>query len=63
MKRGIRCKVFHAQIPKQERIQALEDWKAGRVECIVATIAFGMGRRRAATDLTVRALTTLMSGT
>jgi bloom syndrome protein len=26
-----------------KRNSALDDWKEGRVECIVATIAFGMG--------------------
>lgn len=37
------AKAFHAKLPVYKRNEALDDWKSGRVECIVATIAFGMG--------------------
>lgn len=33
---------FHAHMTDERRTQVLELWKKGLVECIVATIAFGM---------------------
>ncbi|WOO84796.1 ATP-dependent DNA helicase Q5 [Vanrija pseudolonga] len=41
--RGIKAKPFYASLPLSKREETLDDWKAGKVECIVATIAFGMG--------------------
>lgn len=56
---GIKAKAFHAKLSDAERSQLLDDWKAGLLECMVATIAFGMVRfgrrdknRFAAADLT-----------
>ncbi|GMK55558.1 hypothetical protein CspeluHIS016_0206140 [Cutaneotrichosporon spelunceum] len=40
---GISALPFHAKLSTHKRNEALDDWKDGRVECIVATIAFGMG--------------------
>ncbi|CAK9781427.1 ATP-dependent DNA helicase [Cutaneotrichosporon oleaginosum] len=40
---GISAMPFHAKLSAHKRNQALDDWKEGKVECIVATIAFGMG--------------------
>ncbi|BEJ15900.1 hypothetical protein CspHIS471_0505050 [Cutaneotrichosporon sp. HIS471] len=40
---GISALPFHAKLSTHKRNAALDDWKEGRVECIVATIAFGMG--------------------
>lgn len=40
---GISAKPFYAKLPEYKRHEALDDWKAGKVDCIVATIAFGMG--------------------
>lgn len=40
---GVIAKAFHAKLAAYKRNGALDDWKAGKVECIVATIAFGMG--------------------
>lgn len=41
--RGVTARPFYATLPEYARNAALDDWKEGRVECIVATIAFGMG--------------------
>jgi RecQ family ATP-dependent DNA helicase len=40
---GIDSKFYHADIKSSERIKIQEDWSAGKVKVIVATIAFGMG--------------------
>lgn len=40
---GISARAFHAKLAAHKRNTALDDWKGGKVECIVATIAFGMG--------------------
>lgn len=34
---------FYARMSEAQKSRVLADWKEGRVECIVATIAFGMG--------------------
>ncbi|TXT13064.1 hypothetical protein VHUM_01465 [Vanrija humicola] len=41
--RGVSARPFYASLPMSKRDETLDDWKAGKVECIVATIAFGMG--------------------
>lgn len=33
---------FYASLSENKRNETLDMWKAGQVECIVATIAFGM---------------------
>lgn len=40
---GVSAKPFYAKLPEYKRHEALDMWKEGKVECIVATIAFGMG--------------------
>ena len=40
---GIPAASYHAQLPMSERVQVHEQWSAGLVQVIVATIAFGMG--------------------
>lgn len=40
---GVSARPFYAKQAEYKKNQTLDDWKAGRVECIVATIAFGMG--------------------
>jgi len=40
---GIDSKFYHADINSSERIKIQEDWSAGKVKVIAATIAFGMG--------------------
>ena len=41
--KGIIARAYHAGLKKDERLKLLEDWAAGRVPVVVATIAFGMG--------------------
>ena len=40
--KGINALAYHAQLTEEQRDLALHHWKVGDVECIVATIAFGM---------------------
>lgn len=40
--KGVNAQAFHAQLPEHKREERLHAWKAGEIECIVATIAFGM---------------------
>lgn len=40
---GISAMPFYARMSEAHKTKVLADWKEGRVECIVATIAFGMG--------------------
>lgn len=40
--KGVTAQAFHAQLPEHKREERLHAWKAGDIECIVATIAFGM---------------------
>ena len=42
----VNAHAFHAKLKDDERDALLHHWKAGDVECIVATIAFGMVSRR-----------------
>jgi len=42
VKRGIRARAFHAKLSDERRYALLAMWKDGAIECIVATIAFGM---------------------
>ncbi|KAK8869930.1 hypothetical protein IAR55_000498 [Kwoniella newhampshirensis] len=42
-KRGITARPFYKSLKKWEKDHAMEGWKDGTIECIVATIAFGMG--------------------
>ena len=34
---------FYARMSEAQKTRVLADWKVGKIECIVATIAFGMG--------------------
>ncbi|EIW72643.1 hypothetical protein TREMEDRAFT_72833 [Tremella mesenterica DSM 1558] len=43
VKKGITARPFHALLPEDVKRRTLLDWQEGKVECIVATIAFGMG--------------------
>ncbi|PFH47671.1 hypothetical protein AMATHDRAFT_67212 [Amanita thiersii Skay4041] len=40
---GLVARHYHARMSKEEKDSALNDWKLGRCNVIVATIAFGMG--------------------
>ncbi|KAI8618457.1 P-loop containing nucleoside triphosphate hydrolase protein [Chytriomyces sp. MP71] len=42
-KKGIAASFYHAGMEKDDRRAKQEQWKAGRVKVIIATIAFGMG--------------------
>ena len=42
-KNGIASRAYHAGLPDEFRASAQEDFMAGRIRVIVATIAFGMG--------------------
>jgi superfamily II DNA helicase RecQ len=39
---GIKADLYHAKMSDIEKEQVQEGWKSGRIQCIVATIAFGM---------------------
>ncbi|WVQ71470.1 hypothetical protein IAR50_001008 [Cryptococcus sp. DSM 104548] len=41
--RGFSAKPYYKNLPQSVKDQALAGWKDGSIECIVATIAFGMG--------------------
>lgn len=41
-KRGITAGAFEANMDTAEKRKTLADWKSGKLECVVATIAFGM---------------------
>ena len=43
---GIRACAYHAGLDPALRSQIQHDFMAGRLDCIVATIAFGMGHRQ-----------------
>lgn len=40
--RGLSCCHYHADMDAHDRLEAHEHWASGRVQIIVATIAFGM---------------------
>ncbi|KAI2473691.1 hypothetical protein F4781DRAFT_379898 [Annulohypoxylon bovei var. microspora] len=40
---GIAAQHYHASIKVEEKVKVQQDWQAGRVKVVVATIAFGMG--------------------
>ncbi len=40
---GITCSAYHAGMESEERERIQDEFLAGRTDCIVATIAFGMG--------------------
>jgi len=44
---GVRCGAYHAGLPAAERQRAHRDFTAGRLDAVVATVAFGMGIDRA----------------
>ena len=44
---GIRAAAYHAGLKDRERTRVLDDWSAGRIPVVAATIAFGMGIDRA----------------
>ena len=44
---GIRCAAYHAGLRDAERTRVLQDWSAGRIPIVAATVAFGMGIDRA----------------
>lgn len=41
-KKGIKARAYYASLKEAELTDAITSWKEGRIECIVATIAFGM---------------------
>ena len=43
VQRGIRCRSYHAGLDPKERRVTLEGFLNSDVECVVATVAFGMG--------------------
>ena len=42
-RKGVPCKAYHAALKPAERTEVQEDWTAGRVPVIAATVSFGMG--------------------
>ena len=42
-RKGVPCKAYHAKLKPAERTAVQEDWMAGRVPVIAATVSFGMG--------------------
>jgi bloom syndrome protein len=40
---GIKAEAYHAQIPAEDKIAIQKAWQSGKVQVVVATIAFGMG--------------------
>ncbi len=40
---GLNVTYYHAELDSEERRRRQEDWQLGRIDVIVATIAFGMG--------------------
>jgi superfamily II DNA helicase RecQ len=49
----VRCAAYHAGLKPLDRERVLADWTAGRLPCVAATVAFGMGIDRAAVRLVV----------
>lgn len=43
MREGFSIRAYHGGFPAGERRQLQEDWIAGRIRCLAATSAFGMG--------------------
>nr|CAB3265515.1 ATP-dependent DNA helicase Q5-like [Phallusia mammillata] len=43
LKRGLHAKAYHAGLKGDDRTKVQEEWSAGKVPIIVATISFGMG--------------------
>lgn len=41
-KSGIRAETFHAKMPTAAKASILKRWKEGKLDCVCATIAFGM---------------------
>jgi bloom syndrome protein len=41
--RGIKAYHFHASMPPEEKNSTQRDWQSGKLQVVVATIAFGMG--------------------
>ncbi|MBC8084015.1 MAG: RecQ family ATP-dependent DNA helicase, partial [Hymenobacter sp.] len=40
---GLRAAAYHAGLPTEQRTRAQQDWMEDKIQCIVATNAFGMG--------------------
>ncbi len=40
---GVRCAPYHAGLAADERARVVTDWTEGRLPCVAATVAFGMG--------------------
>ncbi|KAL5611783.1 hypothetical protein BROUX41_000642 [Berkeleyomyces rouxiae] len=40
---NIRAERYHAGVDPQEKVRVQKDWQSGKVQVVVATIAFGMG--------------------
>lgn len=40
---GVTASAFYASMSEGHKQTVLADWKMGKIECVVATIAFGMG--------------------
>jgi superfamily II DNA helicase RecQ len=43
-RKGINARAYYATMKTYAKDEAMEAWKTGEIECIVATIAFGMVR-------------------
>ncbi|KAL2178842.1 uncharacterized protein P884DRAFT_197235 [Thermothelomyces heterothallicus CBS 202.75] len=42
-KHGIKARYYHAQMDPDSKLEVQEQWQAGEIHVVVATIAFGMG--------------------
>lgn len=42
-KHGIRCGCYHGEMTREERAKVHEGWQDGRIQVVVATLAFGLG--------------------
>jgi RecQ family ATP-dependent DNA helicase len=51
--KGIKSVAYHASLTKEQRTTAQEKFMEGRVDCICATVAFGMGINKANVRLVV----------
>ncbi|KAI8589607.1 P-loop containing nucleoside triphosphate hydrolase protein [Geranomyces variabilis] len=43
MTRGLKIDFYHAGLEKEDRMRVQNDWASGKLDIIVATVAFGMG--------------------
>jgi len=40
---GVKCSHYHSEVPDEQRAQVSEGFRNGKIDVVVATIAFGMG--------------------